>query len=685
VILPRRRLGTAKYKLPPGPRIRYTRKSTEAADRQVASHDQQYSECDKHFGAVPQAMRNAMGDDFWFRDDKSGTTFDRVSFQRMVQFCLDHPQVGVRGKIEVYDHSRWGRPVRKDRRGRIVSVDIKAFYRYMYRLEDAGWEVVFTTGEKSEDELAAFLKEGIEIYIAGQKSANLSREVTRGRRDWIEKGRWQGGPPPFPAKRVHPDTGTTLPPGVRAYNGGSVLAPDEEKVPHWLRAADQFLKGWSLPRIAQDFNDRGIPTYYAGRMKHGADPVWTYTHIKKILTNRALISEIHYKAYDGEEEELLVAKAAWEPIVPVDIFNAVQAKMARRGGKGAPRGPRRKSTHSEFIAPLVCARCGTPFIGAYVKQPKGYTLRRYRHRNLATGDRETRERMIAAGCRAWQTDAEEIENAIKDLIVQERMSNGFVERLREMVEDKRTFSAAAAKRTADAKAQITRIQQQQQEALRLKTMGEQAGLTDEAFVALLKDLQEQHRRANDEYQNALDVQKAAAESQEATWELFDETQAITLRWASGSVEERQAIFDWWLDAVLIDFESAPPPTQGAARTEREAKGTLGQRSDLRRLTVFLSTAPTHGMEIEIEAGHWNRGGTFLGTRKWERVEIRSGTPPPEPEGGGTSILPTASEGSDHNAHSRTTRSASSLKCVNKNHYVIVLPRRVRKGEGVFLS
>src|SRR4028119_1345841 len=107
--------------LPAAPRIRYTRKSTEQADKQVASHEQQYNECDRNFGPVPDGCR-----DLWFRDDKSGTTFKRPAFMRMVEFCMSHPQAdGARGRIEVYDHSRWGRPVKKDDRGKIVGVDIK--------------------------------------------------------------------------------------------------------------------------------------------------------------------------------------------------------------------------------------------------------------------------------------------------------------------------------------------------------------------------------------------------------------------------------------------------------------------------------------------------------------------------------------------------------------------------------
>lgn len=648
-----RAAGRSGIKLPAGPRIRYTRKSTEEADRQVASHDQQAKECDKHFGEIPTAMVDALGDGYWFRDDKSGTTFDRPAFKRMIDFCLAHPQGALRGAIEVYDHSRWGRPVKKDKRGRIVGVDIKAFYRFMYRLEDAGWDIVFTTGEKNEDELAAFLKEGIEIYIAGQKSANLSREVTRGKLDWMEKGRWLGGPPPFPAKRVHPETGTFLPPGVRAYNGGSVLAVDEERLPHWLRAADQFLKGWSPQKIAEDFNSRGVPNYMTGRTRDGRRPSWSNVHITKILTNRALIGEIVYDYLDPDTDEVKTQtfKAAWEPIVPVDTFNAVQKRFEERST--GSRGPRRKSAQLDYITPLVCGHCGTFFMGTDTKRKDGSTLRRYRHQIIETGSTAAREAKRAAGCRAWQVDADEIEEAIKDLIVQQRMSPGFMGRLREMLADREEFAGATDQRVAEAKADVARVEKAQQEALRLKLMGQEAGLSDEMFVQQLKQLQEDHKRAIAAYEEALDFQKSAVHSQESVWEMFNETQAIVDRWEEGNVDERRALFSWWVDGATIRFEDATPDTRGKAKHERADKGTLGQRSSKRKLYVFLSTVPTFGLEVEMSPAHWNAGGDFPGVRKWEQVEVRMSPQGQWSEGSETSTGRIESAVDDHNAHSRT--------------------------------
>jgi DNA invertase Pin-like site-specific DNA recombinase len=632
--------------LPRNPRIRYTRKSTDDEGRQVASHEQQYAECDKLWGPLPEACER-----LWFRDDKSGTTFDRPAFKEMVEFCLANPQRGgSRGLIEIYDHSRWGRPVRKDGRGRIVGVDIRAFYRPTYRLEEAGWEVVFSTGEKTEDELAAFLKEGMQIYMAGKKSEDLSREVRRGRFHWLRKGRWVGGPPPFPAKRVHPDTKQDLPPGTRAANGGSLLAPDLEKLPHWLRAAEMVLGGMSLIAIAEMFNRLGVPNYYRGRTKDGRVPRWTYQHVRKILTNRALIAELHHTSEDPATGELRteVIAAAWEPIVPRDLFQAVQEKLVQ----SAHRAGRRRSRDgvSSYVIPLLCARCGTALYGVDTPRKDGGENRRYRHQNAAAPiRRDSQQRIIEAGCRAWQVDAGEIEAAIRDLIAAQRGSPDFKRHVDEVLTGREGLEEALGQRVEAASVAVARIKAQQQEAVRLKIAGGNAGLSDQLFFETLQALEVQEQEATRMLEEAEAAIAGAECTRSRARKRIDETTALLERWDNGDVADRMAIINWWVDAALVDFtESSSPP---ASRRRRGAH--TGQRSAQRHLIVFLASLPDGGMMLDLEPSR--SGQITVGPRTWELVTVRTTHPLQSPEESGTSRSPNGWAGCGRNCRSRRAR------------------------------
>jgi site-specific DNA recombinase len=630
--------------LPAAPRIRYTRKSSEQSDRQVASHDQQYAECDRHFGSVPEEWR-----DYWFRDDKSGTDFNRPAFKQMVEFCLAHPQVnGSRGRIEVYDHSRWGRPVMKDGQGDIIGSNVKEFDRWVLRLDEAGWDVEFTTAQKSENELANSVTELIEKHIAAQKSVNLSREVKRGVRDWRRKGRWMGGPPPFPAKRVHPTTGQDLPPGTRAFNGGSVLAVDESKLPDWIRAADMVLEGRSLVAVAQDFEHRGVRNYHDGSIRNGRLPRWTGEHIRKILTNPALIGELRIKQRDRAPE---VIKAAWGPLVPVELFQAVQRKLESDRAKVRRRSRRGAST---YAVPIMCTRCGSQLAGVDVKQPDGTVHRRYRHHSpRSMGLRhDVRDRMVAAGCRTWMVDANEVEDAILELVAAERASPDFKERLGAMLADGTEFADALMRRVGEAKAEVTRIEAQQRETLRLMTVGATRGISEELFLQQLEGLKAEHAAALRAHGEAEETQ-TAAEAQRATMlELLNETTAVVDRWRNGGVADRRAILDWWVDAVLVEFEETERKPKGTAQKQ---SSNLGQRSARKRLVVFLASLPTGAVAVQLDPPR--RKQTRVGHRAWKPVEVRTTLQAQSSAGSGTSRFPTEWVDSRRNDESKTTGSA----------------------------
>jgi hypothetical protein len=520
-------------------------------------------------------------------------------------------------------------------------------------VESAGWDVVFTTGDKSQDELASFLKDGIEIFMAGQKSKNLSREVIRGRLAWLRKGRWMGGPPPFPAKRINPETGHDLPPGTRTHNGGSLLATDPAKLPHWIQAAQMILAGASLVGVADTFDKLGIPTYLTGRTKDGRVPRWSYQHTRKILTNRALLGELHHTDYDEEgTKRVEVFRAAWDPIVPVDLFQAVQDKLQAADRSKVRR--RKKGGVSSYVVPIMCARCGASLTGVDTEKQGGGVNRRYRHPSPgAPVNREVRDRMRAAGCRAWQVDAGEIETALRDLIAAERGSPGFMERLDSMLADRLKYTDAVERKVEDAAATLERIEGEQRNAVRLMTTAQAKGLSEDLFFEYLQRLEAQHTEAKRILAEALAAQEAVTTHRDDVRRLFDETRAILDRWENGDVADRQAILTWWVDHVMIDFEEVERIPKG--RVQRQS-ANLGQRSARRRLIVFLSTLPTGGVQLELPAP---RKRTHVGHRTWERVEVR--TTPQAQSSGESETSRSPNESEDHRRKNKS-KTAGSACC-----------------------
>src|SRR5436190_4658609 len=83
-------------------RLRYTRKSTESEERQVASHEQQAGAADDLWGPIPEQ--------WWWKDSCSGVSFDRPAFNDLLDYCRENPQTKANpGLLDMYDPSRFGR------------------------------------------------------------------------------------------------------------------------------------------------------------------------------------------------------------------------------------------------------------------------------------------------------------------------------------------------------------------------------------------------------------------------------------------------------------------------------------------------------------------------------------------------------------------------------------------------
>ena len=174
--------------------VYYTRKSTTAEDRQVASHDQQKEKIEEKVGE--EMARGKLKKEcglfnpiWWFKDSYTGTTFDREQFQQLRQFCqANRRSKSDPGRIYVYDPSRFGRVLDED-----GNPDILAFLGMYGELEATGWQLHFVTVNRMGDHLADIVTMALYAYAAAIYSANLSNNVKRGMLDHAAQGWWTGG------------------------------------------------------------------------------------------------------------------------------------------------------------------------------------------------------------------------------------------------------------------------------------------------------------------------------------------------------------------------------------------------------------------------------------------------------------------------------------------------------------
>lgn len=135
------------------------------------------------------------------------------------------------------------------------------------------------------------------VTMANKSSRDTARRVAESRLRQAQSGEWHGGKRPF---------------GF-ASDGITINAEEAQVIRSVTRA---ILAGVSLRACTQDLRDRGVPTVKGGK--------WDAKSLKDILSRPRNAGIMVYR---GKE---LPVKAPWEPIVEVDEFRAVVAKMTIR-------------------------------------------------------------------------------------------------------------------------------------------------------------------------------------------------------------------------------------------------------------------------------------------------------------------------------------------------------------------
>lgn len=531
----------AKIELPPSPRIRYTRKSSEGEDRQATSHEQQYEVMNRFWGPLPIP-------DLWWRDSHTGTTFDRPDYQAMAMFCQAHPQsLDDPGWIEIYDPSRFGRPLTAQGRE-----DIMRFLREVEFFTDLGWRIRFTNVTLTGEPFADALTMVTHAYMAAAFSAKLARDVRRGKRHWAEGGGWIHGTAPFPAKRFDSEAGRVLERGelARPGVGGTILVAPEEDVRHWIDGAQMLMDGHSLDSVGDEWHRRGLQGPFGGK--------WGHKQVRNSLTNRALIGLIDYSYRDPEtgQEGALVIPAKWEPLVPIELFDAVQRELEARSESPSHRARKRREVYP-LKEVVRCAACGATYTGARLAKAQG-SGRCYQHPALNERmDPERYRRSVAAGCRRWTILAEELETTIKDLIVAQRASSEYESEMRALLLERSGTRTRAEVQARKAEDKLGELKREQREIVRLQMEAARRGLDPGLYFDELDGIQKRIAFAEREHKEAERFAESATEGWSRMEAIINETRNLTAIWHTLSLEERGRIFDQWVDSVLIAIEPIP--------------------------------------------------------------------------------------------------------------------------------
>jgi len=137
-------------------------------------------------------------------------------------------------------------------------------------------------------------------------------------------------------------------------------------------------KGTSV--IARELRNRGIRSY-------SGNTSWAGSHIIKILRNEKYVGDLvqkktftpdyltHAKRYNHGEEPMVELQDHHEPIIDRELWNVVQAELARRNPHGE-----QSFGHSNrylFSGKIKCGECGASFVSRKKKRKDGSVYRRW--------------------------------------------------------------------------------------------------------------------------------------------------------------------------------------------------------------------------------------------------------------------------------------------------------------------
>ncbi|HEU5049555.1 MAG TPA: recombinase family protein [Gemmatimonadales bacterium] len=636
--------------LPLRPIVGYLRKSKPGKFEQTGSLEQQRAEIVAARGEPHHWIGSG--------DARSGKSDDRDDFQELLQFCRRHSQTRkAPGTIIVWDINRFGRFCDDD-----MKPDLQKWHEVEGELARCHWHLDSVKNPRIEHPLFQHVLGDVTRYMASKYLEDLSIDTKRGLVDVAIAGWWVGGPAPFGFSRFdplrqriladakHDQVGRQVAPGEEATLT-TTLVDNPEEIPHLTWAAECLLAGKNLLQVCRALEMRGVPTPREKR--------WHPKTLRKMLSNRALIAEPEWnlggdlarvpavwkvgsapiprrrkqKSADADAEVRLRTRVRipkevckWAPVWSDEFFARIQARLGElREGRGAAR---RSAPRVGVLLPH-CSRCGKCY-GADSTWSNGKTrtgVRHlvYAHPNVDGVSYSAEESKAAreAGCRRWRVRADIVDETVRDLVAAERLTEGFIDHLQQMLaEQDDTMKLAKERQALAARA----VHAAQKEYETLKRNMRLLDLSDETLRGELEaDLNATFRALSDaKQQERIAAQHVvdASSQWDVIEERVEESQGLLKGWAKATLEERREMLGWWAIHVELHVEdsatragrNAPKAVAVWLRTNPAAPRVVPLARELGP-AKFMRRADN---EVSLEGYRGGAANGPAGTLRWRR-------------------------------------------------------------------
>lgn len=541
--------------LPSQPVVVYVRKSSEAADAQALSHEQQL---ERIYAAVPPDVVQCI-----FRDSKSGTTFDRPGLVDMLAWCRARPQPRTApGRIVCYAKDRFGRALIPG----TEETDWDAWDEARLGFSRCGWRLEFVSSRRTGNAIGDRILDTIEEEGASEYLRALRRNTMRGRENAARAGYWSSGVAPFPTTRALATTGVALGPKERAPAGARVvLRGDPDGVRHWEHGARMLVDHMPWRRVVDYFRAHVPPLRVA----------WSRQAVRLLYTNEALVGTLSRKIGGLT----LRVPAKWGPLVDPALFAAVQAELTRRERRlasGLRAGPAGRQEY--LIRGLCCVECGARYRGGVrAAGASGPEKRYYVHPTpgLGTMPNDVERRALERGCRGWYVPADQTEAALRDLILRERGSRDWSATVRRLYAESGAGKSAAEAHAADCRAAVAAVQS----ALDANLLALDKA-TPGTVEIILARVETKNRELADARRAlaAAEAQVSVANSAgDEAARVVEETVRIAETW--DDPDARQRVLDWWVEHAEISVHPTPGESPGATLYHKQLHVTLHTSPD----------------------------------------------------------------------------------------------------------
>lgn len=267
-------------------------------------------------------------DKFFYEDGVSGRGEDRPGLQQIKEY-IEREQKNKRIRVMFYDMSRLARNmgVYTDFEKVVMKYDI---------------ELLTVIGGKSENNAMGRFTRGLDVLRAQLFSDELSEKTTGSMKALSTLGYYQFNPP-LGLKRV-----------LNAEKR-IILVRDEPRA----SVVYEAFVGYATGRFA---------TKHEVTLFLQQSGVFNGVKLNDTKVDAMLKNEVYTGIFAYEKWEIPRQEWNMEKLIPVELFQAVQARMQRNG-----RAPKRSNNAADFpLAGLVCCEhCGHPMTGYYAKGYKG--------------------------------------------------------------------------------------------------------------------------------------------------------------------------------------------------------------------------------------------------------------------------------------------------------------------------